>query len=89
MISRLPQKGIETVAVQNPLTSFDDDVAVVDRAIASAKGPVVLVGDSWAGAVITQADGAIAINGKTTAEAATLDRYISGYLSSEHRDKRG
>ena len=89
MISRLPQKGIETVAVQNPLTSFDDDVAVVDRAIASAKGPVVLVGDLWAGAVITQADGAIAVSGKTTAEAATLDRYISGYLSSEHRDKPG
>ena len=32
---------------------------------------------------------AIAVSGKTTAEAATLDRYISGYLSSEHRDKPG
>jgi pimeloyl-ACP methyl ester carboxylesterase len=57
VISRLQQKGIETVAVQNPLTSLDDDVAVVNRAIASAKGPVVLVGHSWAGAVITQAGG--------------------------------
>ena len=57
VISRLRQKGIETAAVQNPLTSFDDDVAVVNRAIVSAKGPVALVGHSWAGAVITQAGG--------------------------------
>jgi len=32
---------------------------------------------------------AIAVSGKATAEAGTLDRYISGYLSSEHRDKPG
>ena len=57
MISRLQQKGVETVAVQNPLTSLNDDVAAVNRAIASAKGPVVLVGHSWGGAVITQAGG--------------------------------
>jgi pimeloyl-ACP methyl ester carboxylesterase len=57
VISRLQQKGVETVAVQNPLTSLNDDVAAANRAIASAKGPVVLVGHSWAGAVITQAGG--------------------------------
>jgi pimeloyl-ACP methyl ester carboxylesterase len=57
VISRLQQKGVQTVAVQNPLTSLNDDVAAVNRAIASAKGPVVLVGHSWAGAVITQAGG--------------------------------
>jgi pimeloyl-ACP methyl ester carboxylesterase len=55
VISRLQQKGVETVAIQNPLTSLNDDVAAVNRAIASAKDPVVLVGHSWAGAVITQA----------------------------------
>jgi TetR/AcrR family transcriptional regulator, transcriptional repressor for nem operon len=32
---------------------------------------------------------AIAASGETTAGAATLDQYISGYLSSEHRDKPG
>jgi TetR/AcrR family transcriptional repressor of nem operon len=32
---------------------------------------------------------AIGASGKTTAGAATLDQYISGYLSSEHRDKPG
>jgi len=34
-------------------------------------------------------ESAIAVSGKTTAEAATRDRYVSGYLSSEHRDKPG
>src|ERR1700747_3777571 len=32
---------------------------------------------------------ALAVSGKATAEARTLDRYISGYLSPEHRDKPG
>ena len=43
------------MAVQNPLTSLADDVAAARRAMESAKGPVVLVGHSWGGAVITQA----------------------------------
>ena len=33
VISRLQQKGVQTVAVQNPLTSLNDDVAAVNRAI--------------------------------------------------------
>ena len=32
---------------------------------------------------------ALIASGKTTAGAATLDRYIAGYLSPEHRDQRG
>jgi TetR/AcrR family transcriptional regulator, transcriptional repressor for nem operon len=32
---------------------------------------------------------AIGASGKITTGAATLDQYISGYLSSEHRDRRG
>src|SRR5690348_15467569 len=32
---------------------------------------------------------AIAASGKTTAGAASLDRYISGYLACEHRDQPG
>ena len=55
VISRLQHEGIEVVAVQNPLTSLADDVAAAHRAIAAAPGPVVLVGHSWGGAVITQA----------------------------------
>lgn len=55
VLANLQKKSIEVVAVQNPLSSLADDVAATDRAIDAAKGPVVLVGHSWAGAVITQA----------------------------------
>ncbi len=54
VIPLLQAQGIEAIAVQNPLTSLDDDVAHVQRAVDRAKGRVVLVGHSWGGAVITQ-----------------------------------
>ena len=43
------------VVVQNPLTSFADDVAATRRVIALQDGPVLLVGHSYAGVVITEA----------------------------------
>src|SRR6516165_8972108 len=55
VIPLLEQAGLKVVAVQNPLDSLDNDVAATKRAIRNAEGPVVLVGHSWAGAVITQA----------------------------------
>lgn len=57
VIPLLQAKGFKTVAVQNPLTSLEDDVAAARRAIDAQSGPVVLVGHSWAGTVITQAGG--------------------------------
>lgn len=53
--ARLHKRGVPTVAVDNPLTSLEDDVAATRRAIAAAPGPVVLVGHSWGGTVITEA----------------------------------
>jgi len=55
VIPKLRAKGLPVIAVQNPLTSLEDDVAATKRAIADAKGPVVLVGHSWGGTVITEA----------------------------------
>lgn len=55
VIPLLVQKGLAVTAVQLPLTGFDADVAAVQRAIALAKGEVVLVGHSYAGAVIGEA----------------------------------
>jgi pimeloyl-ACP methyl ester carboxylesterase len=41
--------------VQNPTISLDDDVAATKLIIASKTGPVILVGHSYGGAVITEA----------------------------------
>lgn len=55
VIPLLQKQGLNVVAVQNPLTSLKDDVAFAKRAIDAQPGPVVLVGHSWGGSVITQA----------------------------------
>jgi pimeloyl-ACP methyl ester carboxylesterase len=55
VIPLLREQGYHVVAVQNPLTSLADDVAATRRIIALQDGPVILVGHSWGGAVITQA----------------------------------
>ncbi|HSC37996.1 MAG TPA: alpha/beta hydrolase [Chitinophagaceae bacterium] len=47
--------GYNVTMVQNPLSSLEDDVAATQRAIDRQDGPVVLVGHSWGGSVITQA----------------------------------
>ncbi len=54
-IEALQAKGYPVMSVQNPITSLADDVAATKRAIAKAKGNVILVGHSWGGFVITQA----------------------------------
>jgi pimeloyl-ACP methyl ester carboxylesterase len=55
VIPLLEKAGLKAIAVQNPLTSFEDDLAATKRAIALADGPVILVGHSWGGVVITEA----------------------------------
>ena len=47
IIPLLQMKGIQVAAVQIPLTSLSDDVAVVRRVLKRMSGPVVLVGHSW------------------------------------------
>jgi pimeloyl-ACP methyl ester carboxylesterase len=51
----LRKEGYVVRVVQNPTTSLNDDVAVTRRVIASLDGPVILVGHSYGGAVITEA----------------------------------
>ena len=55
VIPLLVAKGYHVTAVQNPLTSLAEDVAFTKRAIALQDGPVLLVGHSWGGMVITEA----------------------------------
>ena len=51
----LKKDGYTVSIVQNPTISHADDVAVTKRVIATHQGPVILVGHSYGGAVITEA----------------------------------
>lgn len=51
----LKKDGYQVTIVQNPTISLADDVAVTKRVIAAQTGPVVLVGHSYGGVVITEA----------------------------------
>lgn len=51
----LKKDGYTVAVVQNPTVSLEDDVAVTKRTIAAQDGPVILVGHSYGGAVITEA----------------------------------
>lgn len=56
VIVQLSRMGYESIsAVENPLTSLADDAERTRKMIAQQKGPVVLVGHSYGGAVITEA----------------------------------
>jgi pimeloyl-ACP methyl ester carboxylesterase len=55
VIRILQADGYPVFAVQNPLTSLDADVATTKRAIDAQSGPVVAVGHSYGGVVITGA----------------------------------
>jgi pimeloyl-ACP methyl ester carboxylesterase len=51
----LKKNGYAVAIVQNPTISLADDVAVTKRAIAAQNGPVILVGHSYGGVVVTEA----------------------------------
>src|SRR5216683_1352324 len=51
----LKTDGYNVSIVQNPTLSLADDLAVTKRTLASQDGPVILVGHSYGGAVITEA----------------------------------
>jgi pimeloyl-ACP methyl ester carboxylesterase len=55
VVPLLEKKGFHVVCVQNPLTSFAEDVAATKRIIDAQDGPVLLIGHSYGGAVITEA----------------------------------
>jgi pimeloyl-ACP methyl ester carboxylesterase len=55
VISRLTKEGYTVVAAANPLRSLKGDASAVSDVIKSVKGPVVLVGHSYGGAVISDA----------------------------------
>ena len=70
----LTAEGFTVRVVQNPTLSLADDVAVTKRAIASADGPVILVGHSYGGAVVTEAGNDAKVKGLVYITAFAPDR---------------
>jgi pimeloyl-ACP methyl ester carboxylesterase len=78
----LTGRGYNVRLVQNPLTSLADDVAATNRVLAQQVGPVMLVGHSYGGTVITEAGDAPNVVGLVYVAAfapaagqSTLDQY--------------
>ncbi|PAQ10456.1 alpha/beta fold hydrolase [Mesorhizobium temperatum] len=79
---QLTSRGYKVSIVQNPLTSFEDDVAATRRVLARQDGPAILVGHSYGGTVITEAGNAANVAGLVYVAAfapevgqSTLDQY--------------
>src|SRR5918997_5901614 len=51
----LTKDGYRVSVVQHPTISLSDDAAATRRVLAAQDGPVILVGHSYGGAVITEA----------------------------------
>ncbi len=69
----LKNDGYNVTIVQNPTVSLADDVAVTQRALAGQSGPVILVGHSYGGAVITEAGNDPKVAGLVYVAAFALD----------------
>lgn len=73
VIALLQRDAYHVTAVQNPLTSLTDDVAATQRVVARQQGDVILVGHSWAGAVVTEAGNADNVKGIVYVSALVPD----------------
>jgi pimeloyl-ACP methyl ester carboxylesterase len=78
----LTARGYAVSIVQNPLTSFADDVAATRRVLNRQDGPAILVGHSYGGSVITEAGADPKVAGLVYVAAfapeigqSTLDQY--------------
>jgi pimeloyl-ACP methyl ester carboxylesterase len=58
IIRPLEDRGLNVIAAPIPLTSLSDDAAALKRTIVRTKGPVIVAGHAYAGAVIATADDA-------------------------------
>src|ERR1043166_3076686 len=73
-VYKILKKGGYTVSiVQNPTITLEDDVAVTKRVLATHSGPVILVGHSYGGAVITEAGNDPKVAGVVYIAAFALD----------------
>jgi pimeloyl-ACP methyl ester carboxylesterase len=57
VIQLLQSQGYNTLAVQLPLTTQEEDIDITSQALTTLTGPTILVGHSYGGSVITNAVG--------------------------------
>src|ERR1700729_2691871 len=69
----LVKDGYKVSVAEHPLTSVSDDLAAVNRVLAMQDGPVILVGHSYGGALITQAGNDSHVVGLVYIAAHALD----------------
>lgn len=69
----LKHDGYKVTLVQEPLTSFAEDVTATRRIIDQQNGPVILVGHSYGGAIITEAGNDQHVAGLVYIAAHALD----------------
>ena len=81
VIPLLQKNGLNVVAAQLPPTSIDADVAVTKNLLAALSGPVVLVGHSYGGVVISGA-----ANGMPNVKALV---YIAAFALDEGESIEG
>ena len=75
VVARLQRQGYTVIAFPNPLRSLPDDSAYLAAFLSSVPGPIVLVGHSYGGAVITNA-----ATGNTNVKALV---YVDAFLPDE------
>jgi pimeloyl-ACP methyl ester carboxylesterase len=73
LIPLLRAKGFPVVASHCPLSSLADDVEAVRQTIKMQNGPVLLVGHSWGGTIITEAGNESNVRGLVYIAAAAPD----------------
>src|ERR1700757_2512744 len=78
----LRRDGYSVGIVQNPTISLEDDVAVTKRTLAAQDGPIILVGHSYGGAVITEAGNHPKVAGLAYIAAFAPDKGESASLPS-------
>ena len=71
ILTKLIAKGYPTIAVANPLRGVKSDADYVASVLKDTKGPIVLVGHSYGGSVITNA-----VNGNKNVKALV---YVAGF----------
>ena len=69
----LTHDGYNVTLVQEPLTSFPEDVAATRRILDQQNGPAILVGHSYGGAIITEAGSDPHVTGLVYIAAHALD----------------